>query len=67
MLEKEEWKYDVVPEIVDGKNIGDFVDKDILEKLEELEREEEILIKAQLDNEEMSEDDLDQDLLDAYQ
>lgn len=67
MLEKEEWKYDVVPEIVDGKNIGDFVDKDILEKLEELEREEEILIKAQLDNEEMSEDDLDPDLLDAYQ
>lgn len=66
-MEKEEWKYDVVPEIVDGKNIGDFVDKDILEKLEELEREEEILIKAQLDNEEMSEDDLDQDLLDAYQ
>ena len=29
-LEKEDWKYDIVPEIIDGKNIADFVDKDIL-------------------------------------
>jgi len=33
MLENEEWKYDLVPEILDGKNIADYVDKDILEKL----------------------------------
>jgi nucleolar GTP-binding protein len=32
-LENPEWKYDVIPEIMDGKNIFDFVDKDILEKL----------------------------------
>jgi nucleolar GTP-binding protein len=43
-LEKEEWKYDHIPEILDGKNIGDFVDKDILEKLEALEKEEEMLL-----------------------
>jgi nucleolar GTP-binding protein len=36
----EEWKYDAVPEIYNGKNIGDFVDADIWEKLEELEQEE---------------------------
>lgn len=40
MLENEEWKYDLVPEILDGKNIADYVDKDILEKLKQLEDEE---------------------------
>lgn len=25
----EEWKYDAIPEIYNGKNIADFVDKDI--------------------------------------
>jgi nucleolar GTP-binding protein len=43
MLKEESWKYDVVPEIMDGKNIGDFVDPDILQRLEELEKEEEML------------------------
>ena len=37
------WKYDVVPEIMDGKNIADFVDPDILQRLDELEKEEELL------------------------
>ena len=46
MLENPDWKYDAIPEIMDGKNIGDFVDKDILDKLEALEREEEMLEKA---------------------
>ena len=34
MLDNPDWKYDLVPEIMDGKNIGDFVDADILERLE---------------------------------
>lgn len=34
---------DIVPEIMDGKNVADFVDPDIAEKLEALEREEEKL------------------------
>ncbi len=46
MLEKNEWKYDVVPEIIDGKNIADFVDEDILRKLDELEAEEDLIEKA---------------------
>lgn len=33
-----------MPEIMDGKNIADFIDPDIEEKLEALEREEERLI-----------------------
>ena len=32
-----------MPEIVDGKNVADFIDPDIEEKLEALEREEEKL------------------------
>mmetsp|Transcript_63363 Transcript_63363/g.182367 ORF Transcript_63363/g.182367 Transcript_63363/m.182367 type:complete len:648 (+) Transcript_63363:85-2028(+) len=39
------WKYDVVPEIMDGHNVYDFVDPDIDRKLAELEREEELLMK----------------------
>ncbi|KAJ8908726.1 hypothetical protein NDN08_005431 [Rhodosorus marinus] len=40
-LKDEDWRYDVIPEIVDGKNISDFVDPEIETKLEELEKEEE--------------------------
>ncbi len=43
LLANPEWKHDIVPEILDGKNVADFVDPDILEKLEALEREEEKL------------------------
>ncbi|SBT38744.1 nucleolar GTP-binding protein 1, putative [Plasmodium ovale wallikeri] len=42
---KEEHKYDVIPEIYNGKNICDFVDVDIEQKLIELEKEEEALLK----------------------
>jgi len=40
-LAQEEWRYDVMPSFMDGKNVFDFVDPDIVEKLEALEREEE--------------------------
>ncbi|KAI0820085.1 GTP binding protein 4 [Trametes gibbosa] len=43
MLANEEWKSDIIPEIMDGKNVADFIDPDILEKLDALEREEEKL------------------------
>jgi nucleolar GTP-binding protein len=42
-LSNPEWKMDIMPEIMDGKNVADFVDPDIAEKLEALEREEERL------------------------
>lgn len=40
-LRKDEWKYDIMPEIVDGKNISDFIDPEIEAKLRQLELEEE--------------------------
>lgn len=40
-LEKPEWVDDIMPEFMDGKNVYDFVDPDIMERLEELEQEEE--------------------------
>lgn len=43
LLENEEWKNDVMPEIMDGKNVYDFLDPDIAAKLQALEEEEEKL------------------------
>ena len=48
-LRNNEWSRDVIPEIMDGKNIADFLDEDIEEKLAELEREEEELLAAELE------------------
>ncbi|ORX56852.1 GTP binding protein 4 [Hesseltinella vesiculosa] len=45
LLADDEWKYDVIPEFLDGRNVADFIDPDIEEKLEALEREEERLIQ----------------------
>lgn len=43
ILADDEWKYDKIPEIYEGKNVADFIDPDILTSLENLEREEEKL------------------------
>lgn len=43
ILEDDEWKNDVMPEIMDGKNVYDFLDPDIAAKLQALEEEEERL------------------------
>ena len=40
ILADDEWKEDVLPEILDGHNVYDFIDPDILHRVEELEREE---------------------------
>ena len=40
MLENDQWKYDIVPEIIDGKNIMDYVDPDIEKKILQLEEEQ---------------------------
>lgn len=42
----ESWRYDVIPELLDGKNIFDFIDPDIMKKLEDLEEEEKIRVAA---------------------
>ncbi|OAL69160.1 nucleolar GTP-binding protein [Trichophyton violaceum] len=43
LLANDEWKHDKMPELWEGKNIYDFVDPDIEEKLAQLEEEEEKL------------------------
>lgn len=40
ILADDEWKEDNLPEILDGHNVYDFIDPDILHRVEELEREE---------------------------
>ena len=39
-LEEDEWKFDAVPEFMDGKNVMDFFDADIENRLNALEEEE---------------------------
>ncbi|CAH1774925.1 unnamed protein product [Owenia fusiformis] len=56
-LKNDEEKYDVIPEIWEGHNIADFVDPDIMEKLEALEREEELREKAGAYDSDMSDED----------
>lgn len=63
MLADESWRDDVVPEIMDGKNIADFIDPDIMQRLEELERLEE----GASDEEEMEEDDMTPEEKEALQ
>ena len=43
LLSDPEWRADRVPEILNGKNVADFIDPDIASKLEALEAEEEQL------------------------
>ena len=75
-LENPEWKYDIWPEFMDGKNVFDFVDKDILKKVQELEKEEEEILNREdkglgLDNDENMDDgeessELSEDLIEAH-
>jgi hypothetical protein len=37
-LKDEDWKFDTIPEIMDGKNIADFVDPEIERMLEEVRK-----------------------------
>lgn len=66
ILENSDWKYDFVPEIMDGKNIADYVDPEILRKLEDLEKEEEMMDNI-LENQEMMEDEVDEEMEDALE
>merc|ERR1712045_555624 len=53
----EDQKYDVIPETWQGHNIADFIDPDIMEKLEALEKEEEARERAGFYDSEESEVD----------
>ena len=45
-LEDDSWKYDIMPEIMGGRNVADFVDPDIEAQLSQLEKEEDALAAA---------------------
>ncbi|PWZ07775.1 Nucleolar GTP-binding protein 1 [Zea mays] len=47
ILANDEWKEDILPEILDGHNVADFLDPDILVRCEELEREEGLRLEEQ--------------------
>ncbi|CAK9182494.1 unnamed protein product [Ilex paraguariensis] len=55
ILANDEWKQDIMPEILDGHNVYDFIDPDILQRLEELEQDE------GLRQEQGADDDLEMD------
>jgi len=61
LLADDDWKHDIIPELVNGKNIADFIDPDILARLDELEKEE---IALDADGYYDSEDDEDEDSAD---
>ncbi|XP_060638532.1 GTP-binding protein 4 [Anolis sagrei] len=51
-------KYDLIPEVWQGHNIADYIDPDIMKKLEELEKEEELRQAAgEYDSDSESEDE----------
>ncbi|CAF1130262.1 unnamed protein product [Adineta ricciae] len=56
-LKNDSERYDVLPEIHGNKNIADFIDPEIMAKLEELEREEEAREQAGFYDIDESEDD----------
>ncbi|XP_063424181.1 GTP-binding protein 4-like [Mytilus trossulus] len=56
-LLKEGEKYDKIPEIWQGHNLADFIDPEIMEKLDALEKEEELREQAGYYNNEESEED----------
>ncbi|EGZ24360.1 hypothetical protein PHYSODRAFT_359251 [Phytophthora sojae] len=64
MLRNDDWTQDAIPEIWNGKNIADFVDPDILKRLEALEQEED---EAMTNNAPMDEDEEMSDLDDEQQ
>merc|ERR1719411_1561576 len=53
----EDQKYDIIPEHWNGHNIADYIDPDIMEKLEQLEKEEEARERSGFYDSEESEED----------
>ncbi|XBH71819.1 hypothetical protein VPH35_099219 [Triticum aestivum] len=47
LLANDEWNEDILPEILDGHNVADFFDPDILERCEELQREEGLCLEEE--------------------
>jgi nucleolar GTP-binding protein len=61
LLEKDEWRFDTIPEFMDGKNVVDFFDPDIEAKLNALEEEEEALEASSAYDMDDDEDEIDEE------
>jgi nucleolar GTP-binding protein len=59
-LKNDDWKFDAIPQIMDGHNVADWIDPDIEARLQELE-DEEAEIEARLEAE-GAEEDMESDL-----
>ena len=64
-MEDPDWKYDLAPEIMNGKNVDDFIDADLERRLQELEEEEEMLLLGRPINDEDIEEETDLNVLEA--
>mmetsp|Transcript_8531 Transcript_8531/g.8650 ORF Transcript_8531/g.8650 Transcript_8531/m.8650 type:complete len:649 (-) Transcript_8531:224-2170(-) len=68
VMEDDEWKFDAIPHFMDGKNVLDFFDPDIEERLKALEEEEAELERlGKYDPEEEDEEDLDEHEIGLYE
>lgn len=56
MLENEDWRYDRWPEFFQGKNVADFYDPEIEQKLNALEEEEAKILEMEANNEAMEDE-----------
>lgn len=67
-LEDDEWKFDTIPEIMDGKNVMDFFDTDIEDRLRMLDAEEaELEASGAYAPEEDDEEDIDEEEMVLYE
>lgn len=60
-LEDDSWKFDRWPEFYLGKNVMDYYDPDIEEKLKKLEEEEDKLLKMEANEDDLMEDEVNSD------
>jgi len=61
ILENEDWRYDKWPEFFLGKNVADFYHKDIEEKLNALEEEENKILEMEASRKAMEDESSDSD------
>lgn len=67
LMEEDEWRFDTIPEIMDGKNVMDFFDPDIEDRLKALDDEEaELEARGAYAPEEDDEDDIDEEEMLMY-
>jgi len=60
-LKEEEWRYDAIPQILNGKNIADYIDPDIEAKLAALEEEEQQIVSELQSTMQDDDSDLDEE------